>query len=78
MDGFPICLWRLQLTYTLPLTNIPYPKVCLSLVCQGFAWQQFLLCFYATLLDSSECHLHYCDYRHSLNVIYLLLDTLQT
>ena len=25
--------------------------------------------FDATLLDSSECHLHYRDFRHSLNAI---------
>jgi hypothetical protein len=24
--------------------------------------------FYATLFDSNECHLPYCDFRHSLNV----------
>ena len=28
--------------------------------------------FDATLLDSSECHLHYCDFRHSLDVIFLI------
>jgi hypothetical protein len=31
--------------------------------------------FDATLLDFGECHLHYCDFRHSLNVISFLLDT---
>ena len=46
--------------------NIPYPKVCLLLVCH------LLKLFNATLLDSSECHLHYCDFRHSLNVISFL------
>ena len=30
--------------------------------------------FDATLLDSSECHLHHCDLKHSLSLlIYLLL-----
>ena len=28
--------------------------------------------FYATLLDSSESHLHYCDSRHSLNCVFFL------
>ena len=28
--------------------------------------------FDVTLLDPSECHLHYYDFRHSLNVIYFL------
>ena len=28
-----------------------------------------LMFFDATLLDFSECHLHYYDFRHSLNVI---------
>jgi hypothetical protein len=64
-------------TLTLPLTNIPYPKVCLLFVCQGFAWQQILLWFDDTLLDSNECHLHYYDFRHSLNVISTFLDTQQ-
>jgi hypothetical protein len=31
--------------------------------------------FDATLLDSSECHLHYYDFRHSLNVISSSFDT---
>ena len=34
----------------------------------------FLISFMAALLDSSECHMHYCDFRHSLNVISLSLD----
>ena len=74
--------------------NIPYAKVCLLLVCQGFAgqkivfcvsytkwslWETMLLwCFVrdwaweeATLMDSSEYHLHYCDFRNSLNVAFL-------
>ena len=32
--------------------------------------------FDATLLDSTECHLHYYDFRHSLNVIYILINFL--
>ena len=31
---------------------------------------------YATLLDSSECHLHYYDFRHSLDVISFFFWTL--
>ena len=34
--------------------------------------------FYATLLDSNECHLHYCDFRHSLNVFFLTLNKIPT
>jgi hypothetical protein len=51
------------------LTNIPYPRVCLLLVCQDFAWQHILLRFDATLLDSSESQLHYYIFRHDLDVI---------
>jgi hypothetical protein len=33
--------------------------------------------FDAILLDSSECHLHHCDFKHSLNATSFLLGTQQ-
>ena len=30
--------------------------------------------FDVALLDSSQCHLHYCDFRHSLNVVFGTLN----
>jgi hypothetical protein len=68
MDGFLISYMTAMSNQTLPLTNIP--KVCLLLVCQGFAWQQILLRLDATLLDSSECDLQHYVFRHYLNYFF--------
>ena len=43
MNGFPNYMYGGYNPLTLPLTNILYPKVCLLVVCQDFAWQHILL-----------------------------------
>ena len=43
------------------------PKACLLLVCH------LLKLFDATLSDSSECHLHDNDFRHSLIMIMIII-----
>ena len=45
--------WRLRLTQTLPLTNIPlpYPKVCFLLVCWGLFCFDLMLFGYSLVFD---------------------------